>query len=310
MLRRISLFAVVGLLAMVVLAACGEDDEGEEPTVTRIPATNVPSTTAPTTAAGSPAAGSPAASPSTGGAATPEASPETPATEAAASSPEAPVASPEATAGASPVSSGVTINLVDIAFDPKEITIPANADVTINLVNQGAGPHTFDIDALNIHSGSLQPGQSATVTVNAAAGDYEYYCAEPGHKQAGMVGTLHAVAEDAAAQASAASPEASPVAPPAASPEAAQVPSVDLVDIAFSPKELTIPANTDVVVHLVNKGVTVHTFDIDQLNIHSGEIAPNQTLDVTINAAPGEYEFYCAIPGHKQAGMAGKLIVQ
>jgi uncharacterized cupredoxin-like copper-binding protein len=31
---------------------------------------------------------------------------------------------------------------------------------------------------------------------------------------------------------------------------------------------------------------------------------------VTINAAPGEYEYYCAVPGHKQAGMVGKLIVK
>jgi uncharacterized cupredoxin-like copper-binding protein len=303
MLRRISVFAVVGLLAMVVLAACGEDDEGEEPTVTRIPATNVPGTPPATTTAGSPAAGSPAASPSAGGAGTPVSSPVAEVTEPAASS-------PEATAEASPEAGSITIDLIDIAFDPKEVTIPANTDVTINLVNTGAAPHTFDIDALNIHSGSLQAGQSATVTVNAAAGDYEYYCAEPGHKQAGMVGTLHVVAEDAATTAPAASPEASPMASPAASPAAAQAPTVDLVDIAFAPKEFSIPANTDVAVNLVNKGVTAHTFDIDQLNVHSGDMAAGATVTVTINAAPGEYEYYCAIPGHKQAGMVGKLIVQ
>ncbi|MEA2529691.1 MAG: hypothetical protein QOG89_1335, partial [Thermomicrobiales bacterium] len=82
------------------------------------------------------------------------------------------------------------------------------------------------------------------------------------------------------------------------------------VDIAFSPKEITIPANTDVVVNLVNKGVTVHSFDIDALNVHSGQYTGGQTGTVTINAAPGEYEYYCAIPGHKPAGMVGKLIVQ
>jgi plastocyanin len=85
---------------------------------------------------------------------------------------------------------------------------------------------------------------------------------------------------------------------------------VDLVDIAFEPTEITIPANTDVTINLVNKGAAVHTFDIDALGINSGELAGGQSTTVTINAAPGEYEYYCAIPGHKEAGMVGKLIVK
>jgi plastocyanin/mono/diheme cytochrome c family protein len=86
--------------------------------------------------------------------------------------------------------------------------------------------------------------------------------------------------------------------------------TVDLVDIAFEQAELRIAANTDVVVTLVNKGAAPHTFDIDDLNIHSGNVDPGTTTTVTINAAPGEYEYYCEIPGHKQQGMVGKLIVK
>lgn len=95
-----------------------------------------------------------------------------------------PTATPTGT-GQSP-----TVDMVDINFDPKEVTVPANTPVTITLVNKGATAHTFDIDALNVHSGEVQPGATATVTVNAAAGSYQYYCAIPGHKEAGMVGTL------------------------------------------------------------------------------------------------------------------------
>jgi uncharacterized cupredoxin-like copper-binding protein len=29
-----------------------------------------------------------------------------------------------------------------------------------------------------------------------------------------------------------------------------------------------------------------------------------------VNAEPGEYEFHCSVPGHKEAGMTGTLIVQ
>jgi glucose/arabinose dehydrogenase/uncharacterized cupredoxin-like copper-binding protein len=100
-------------------------------------------------------------------------------------------ASEAATPGASPVAGGQTIDLVDIAFQPNELTIPAGQDVTITLDNKGNLPHSFDIDALGIDSGEIQPGSSGTVTINAKAGDYQFYCKVPGHKEAGMVGTLH-----------------------------------------------------------------------------------------------------------------------
>jgi uncharacterized cupredoxin-like copper-binding protein len=87
----------------------------------------------------------------------------------------------------------ITINMGDIFFDPEEFTILANTDVTVTVVNNGAALHAFSIDALNVHSGDVQPGASATVTINAPAGDYEFYCPVTGHRQAGMVGTLHVV---------------------------------------------------------------------------------------------------------------------
>jgi outer membrane protein assembly factor BamB/plastocyanin len=84
----------------------------------------------------------------------------------------------------------VTVNLIDIRFDPKAFTIPANTATTVNLVNQGATVHNFNIDELNIASGDLAPGATTTVTINASAGSYTYYCNIPGHREAGMVGTL------------------------------------------------------------------------------------------------------------------------
>jgi plastocyanin len=302
MLRRISLFALVGLVAVFALAACGGEKKEVKPTVTRVPASNVPQVS-PT-----PGAASPAASPAAGG--TPAASPAASPVASAAASPEVSVVASPSTTG--PL--GPTVDLLDIHFDPNELTIPANTPVTITVTNKGAAVHTFDIDALNIHSGPVQPGTTITVNVNAAAGDYEYYCAEPGHKQAGMVGTLHVVASgesppEASPESGRATPQASPVASPAVGGVTAAQ-TIDLEDIKFDPKEVTISANTDVTINLTNKGVTAHTFDVDALNIHTGEIAPGTTKTVTINAAPGQYQYYCAIPGHKQAGMVGTLTVQ
>ena len=34
------------------------------------------------------------------------------------------------------------------------------------------------------------------------------------------------------------------------------------------------------------------------------------TKAVTLNLKPGKYTFYCSVPGHRQAGMEGTLVVK
>ena len=103
------------------------------------------------------------------------------------------MASPEACPEGSPVVGGgqeVTVESIDIDFVPEALTIPADTDVTFLLPNSGAAQHNFSIDALGI-SVDQAPGQmDQKVVINAPAGTYEYYCNVPGHKEAGMVGTL------------------------------------------------------------------------------------------------------------------------
>lgn len=108
-------------------------------------------------------------------------------------------------------------------------------------------------------------------------------------------------------------PGSSPIASPAAAAgttAGASAPSVEMVDIAYKETAITIPANTDVAVTLTNKGVLVHNFNVDELNVHSGDYASQQTGTVTINAPAGTYQYYCSIPGHKDIGMVGTLTVQ
>jgi plastocyanin len=80
-------------------------------------------------------------------------------------------------------------------------------------------------------------------------------------------------------------------------------------DIFFEPTEIAIPAETDVAVSLPNDGVTQHNFSIDELGIDV-DIEAGATEEVVINAPAGTYEFYCNVPGHKAAGMAGTLTVE
>lgn len=109
--------------------------------------------------------------------------------------PTPPSATPSASPAASPMASGagiapIQIHTIDIAFDPKAFTIPAKTNVQVIVTNKGVLQHDFTIDALKIATKLLNGGESETVTINAAAGEYQYYCSVPGHKEAGMVGKL------------------------------------------------------------------------------------------------------------------------
>jgi uncharacterized cupredoxin-like copper-binding protein len=124
------------------------------------------------------------------------------------------------------------------------------------------------------------------------------------------------IADEAVVDAAAATPEAGGATPAAGGEEQAAAGEgtgealvVESYDIYFEPDELSIPADTDVTVQLPNEGVSLHNFSIDELGI-SVDIAPGATEETVINAPAGEYEFYCNVPGHKEAGMEGTLTVE
>jgi uncharacterized cupredoxin-like copper-binding protein len=285
--RRSGVVTAVASFALIALTACGGEQAHED--VTRVPVVSDAAAQATREAASAPVA-------------TPGAEGGTPA-----------VAATPAT-GDETTTAAMTVDVVsyDIYFEPSEVTIPANTDVTVNLPNEGVTPHNFAIDALGIDV-DIAPGATEQVVINAPAGEYEYYCNVPGHKQAGMAGTLivsdDAAAAPAGAETAAASPAAPTAAPPAAA-GAAEPQTVEFVayDVYYEPKEVTIPANTDVAVVIANDGVAPHNFSIDELGIDV-DIPSGETRETVINAPAGEYVYYCNVPGHKQAGMVGTLIV-
>jgi uncharacterized cupredoxin-like copper-binding protein len=123
------------------------------------------------------------------------------------------------------------------------------------------------------------------------------------------------IADETVVDAAAATPESAGATPAAGGEEqaagqgAGEAFEVESYDIYFEPHELSIPADTDVTVRLPNAGAAQHNFSIDELGI-SVDIAPGATEETVINAPAGEYEYYCNVPGHKQAGMEGTLTVQ
>ncbi len=185
--------------------------------------------------------------------------------------------------------------------------IEAAPGQVIRVLNRGVLEHDFVIDELEI--GQLLPfGEPIDIQIpdSVSVGDsYEYYCSIPGHRERGMVGTLTIIEAGATA-----SPVAATPADEAAGSGDAEGVEITTVDIAFEPNEFTIPAGTDVVVTITNEGVLEHDFHVEELGIASDLLGNGETTTVTINAEAGTYEFFCAVPGHREAGMVGTLTVE
>jgi plastocyanin len=74
-------------------------------------------------------------------------------------------------------------------FDPDEITAVAGEDLAIELTSEDM-VHDLVIDELGLHVDAGR-GETAVGGVRAERpGTYTYYCSIPGHRRAGMEGTL------------------------------------------------------------------------------------------------------------------------
>jgi glucose/arabinose dehydrogenase/plastocyanin len=90
---------------------------------------------------------------------------------------------------------------------------------------------------------------------------------------------------------------------------AAEAIVIGMYDIYFEPDRVRMPANTDVRFVFENRGAAPHNFEIKERDI-SIDVAPGETAEAVINLPPGTYKFICNVPGHKQVGMNGALVVE
>lgn len=101
----------------------------------------------------------------------------------------------------------LTVDMMEFMFDPKNFTIPAGEEISLELTNSGAVEHNFVILKKGItaegnfeHNANLEnilfeaklgPGEAGTFTFTVAeAGEYQVICSIPGHLAAGMAGKL------------------------------------------------------------------------------------------------------------------------
>lgn len=70
----------------------------------------------------------------------------------------------------------LALELDNFYFEPTYIKAPGGATATIELHNEGAAPHTFTIDDLEVDE-ELQPDESKTIEVELGTETrYEFYC--------------------------------------------------------------------------------------------------------------------------------------
>ena len=83
---------------------------------------------------------------------------------------------------------------------------------------------------------------------------------------------------------------------------------ISATNARYSTTTLTADAGT-VTVDFTNNDLFWHTFTVPALGVDLRAPVKGQRR-VSFHAAPGTYEFFCAIPGHKQIGMRGTLVIR
>jgi FtsP/CotA-like multicopper oxidase with cupredoxin domain len=118
-------------------------------------------------------------------------------------------------AHAAAASQPVVLQVKEWSFEPKTLQLPVGQPTTLVLENKGKLDHDVSIPSLGV-SVKAAAGQSSSQTITPTReGTFDFLCSIPGHKEAGMQGTL-SVASAAAAAAHAAAPAPAPAAAPTA----------------------------------------------------------------------------------------------
>lgn len=81
-------------------------------------------------------------------------------------------------------------------------------------------------------------------------------------------------------------------------------------NMQFGQNTLRVQAGEPISFALENKDLYGHSFDVDELDWHV-QLNANAQVDAEFTAvSPGTYTIYCAVPGHREAGMVARLIVE
>lgn len=81
-------------------------------------------------------------------------------------------------------------------------------------------------------------------------------------------------------------------------------------NFAFDRAELRARAGETVELRLLNRDPFAHSFDLDAWQVHQLMLTGEASVIRFTPTEPGAYTFYCGIPGHRQSGMTGTVVVE
>jgi uncharacterized cupredoxin-like copper-binding protein len=91
--------------------------------------------------------------------------------------------------GDSATGGSITLITKEFFFEPDNVTVSAGATEIIIDNTGGMVEHDFNLDDFDVEI-YADPGDVVSEVVTLEAGTYDFYCSIPGHREAGMEGTL------------------------------------------------------------------------------------------------------------------------
>jgi len=189
---------------------------------------------------------------------------------------------PESQTATQEIPAGATVRIVNLAFEPAEVTIPTGT--AVSWMNEDSVPHTVTSTDGAFDSGIFDPGGNFTWTFDQP-GSFPYACQI--HPQ--MQGTVVAEGEAVASTSPVSTPERQTEPAPAQAAALAEA-TVSIADFSFEPATLDVAAGMTVV--WTNNGRAPHTVTGDFAD--SGVLEPGQTFSHEFSES-GEFPYACAI---------------
>jgi plastocyanin len=191
---------------------------------------------------------------------------------------------------------------VQVRLTEFEIEMPAEipaGETTFEIENVGSVGHSFTISGGDVEAAldaPLGPGQTATLTVDLPAGEYEIVCPVANHAELGMTAQLVVVggdegeAEEADEEAEEEDVEEEDVEDEETEP-AAEL-GISIVDFAFDPATAEVTVGT--IVTWTNDDAAPHTVTSDDGAFDSGRLEPGESFSFTFEEA-GSFPYHCDI---------------
>jgi plastocyanin len=86
----------------------------------------------------------------------------------------------------------IAISESEFKLDPSMVKASEAGSYTLEVTNDGKVAHALEIEGqgLEEETETIQPGETAELTIDLKNGSYEIYCPIDGHRQSGMEGAL------------------------------------------------------------------------------------------------------------------------